>query len=393
MRKILIAMDSIRIGGIQTALVNMLRTIHYDKYDVTLLLFHYEDAYKEFLPKELKIKRLSPIINVMNYTGQEAKEKGVFTYLCKKFFALLCRIFGGNAVYGFLYKFIKKDDTIWDVAISYTNNISLRGTYFGVNKFVLEKVKAKEKVSWVHVDYEKLKMNHKINNREYRKFDKVIHVSEAAQKTFLQYLPELKNRTRVIYNIIDTQSLKEKAAEFTISEPKNEFTIITVSRLDENKNILDCLSVAKLLKDAGFTFKWFILGDGEQRKIIENRIEEWGLKDFVILKGYIKNPYPYIIRSDVMISTSKSESFGLAIAEAIALGIPAIAYYYPAAPEIIKQEENGYIVPSGDKETTFETVKRLLLEKELLENLKRNCNLESFSKNALMEIENVFDGK
>lgn len=370
MKKILIVMDSLRIGGVQTALINLLHAIDPEKYSVDLVLFHYQDSYRPSIPENINVIKMPFILDTMNYSGTEIKKATRIKWFVKKSMALLCRIFGSELIYSIVFLGVNELNCRYDVAISYSNNINNHSTYFGVNKFVLEKVKAKKKVTWLHVDYDAMNMFNSVNNSEYPKFDEIVHVSEAVREVFLNYFPELKQKSKVIYNLVNTSTIHDKAKQENFKRFQ-EFSIITVARLDQNKNVIEGLRVAKSLKDDGCLYKWLIIGDGPMKAELERYTTENGLTANILFLGYKDNPFPYVIQSDLYVSTSISESFGLSIIEANSLGVPALVKNYPAAKEIIDSGLNGYIVDSEDE--MYEILKSLITEPEKYNQLKKTC--------------------
>ncbi len=368
MKKILIGIDSLRIGGIQTALLNMLHEMDTNNYDITVKLFHYQEDYDELLPSNIKIEKSSAVLDIINLTAAEAKTKGIMIYAFRKLMALACRIFGANFVYSVILKKEKTNDE-YDIAISYTNNGNGKSVYFGMNKYILEKVKAKQKYAWVHVDYEALNMNTPQNNAEYKRFDKIVHVSQATQNKFLIYNPTLKDKCTVIYNFINPDRLRQLAG---VTQEHGIFTIVSVGRFDANKNMSACVSIGAELKRLNIPFKWVLVGNGPEYDFIQSKIVESDLQDSFVLVGNQKNPYTYIANADLYVSTSKTESFGLSIYEAISLEIPALAYSYPAVYEIISNGANGYIVNPNISEMT-EKIAMLAIQKNTYNSLKESC--------------------
>ena len=320
MKKILIGIDSLRIGGIQTALLNMLHEMDTDNYEITVKLFHYQDDYNALLPDNIKIEKSSAVLDTMNLTAAEAKTKGIIIYAFRKLLALACRVFGANFVYSVILRKEKANDE-YDIAISYTNNGNGKSVYYGMNKYILERVKAKQKFAWVHVDYEALNMNTPQNNAEYNRFDKIVHVSQATQNKFLIYNPTLKDKCTVIYNFINPNRLRQLAG---VVQEHEIFTIVSVGRFDANKNMSACVSIGAELKKLNISFKWVMVGDGPEYGYIQSKIAESELQESFVLVGSQKNPYTYIANADLYVSTSKTESFGLTNYEAISLGIPAL---------------------------------------------------------------------
>lgn len=371
MKRILFVIDSLRVGGIQTALINLLKKIDYDKYQIDLALFHYQDSYKKNIPAQVNIISMPFLLNTMNYSGDEVKSASIVCWIVKKTMALLCRILGSNFVYSRVLKKVPKLETQYDWAFSFTNNVNNKSTYFGVNKFVLENVKANRKATWLHVDYDAMNMNNELNNNEYRQFDEIIHVSEAVRNSFLRYLPELESRSSVIYNIIDENTVVEKSRRYEVPE-KDGFKLITVARLDQNKNVAEGLRIAQRLKNDGLQFTWLIIGDGPARNELEEFSRQHGLADCIEFLGYLDNPFPYVKNSNLYVSNSLSESFGLSIIEANTLGIPAVVRKYPAASEIIEDGKNGFI--AENEEEMYLIIKELIMDKQKYLAMHNTCN-------------------
>lgn len=390
MKKILIAMDSLRIGGVQTALINLLHAINPEKYSVDLVLFHYQDSYLPSIPEYINIIRMPYLLDTMNYSGAEIKNASCIKWIVKKSMALLCRIFGSELIYSIVFLGVSKLNCRYDVAISYSNNINNHSTYFGVNKFVLEKVRAQKKVTWLHVDYDAMNMFNPVNNNEYPKFDEIVHVSEAVRDVFLNHFPELKQKSKVIYNLVNTSTVHDKANRENFKRFQ-EFSIITVARLDQNKNLIEGLRAAKRLKDEGCLYKWLIIGDGPMKSELESYTRDNGLTSNILFLGYKDNPFPYVKQSDLYVSTSISESFGLSIIEANSLGVPAVVKNYPAAKEIIDNGLNGYIVDSEDE--MYEILKALITEPKKYDQLKKACKPKISDGETMMIFEEFIESE
>lgn len=370
--KILFVMDSLRIGGVQSAFLNMLKILDYNRYEVTVQLFHYDESYEQKLPATVSVRTMPFIIDAMNCSLLEARQKGIVAYIIKIIGAKLCRLFGANVIYRLLFKLSNRDNNTYDVAVSFNNNLSVKTTYFGCNMYVLDYVRAKHRLSWLHVDYEVMRMNTPINDSEYKRFDRIVHVSNACRNVFLKYNPDLQDKSVVAFNVIDPSVLFRKAKEVDNPIPHCVGTnIVTVARLDPNKNIMACLNVAKQLLAAGVDFNWYILGDGQDRQLVSDVISQNGLSDRVHLLGYISKPYSYISNADILVSTSLSESFGMVIFEATVLGTPVIANDYPALKEIVKHGGNGFIC-NTEKEI-FDSLYKMCTDKILYDNIKNNA--------------------
>ncbi len=366
-KKILFVIPSFKIGGIENALINMLEYFDYDKFDVYAFVFHYDEEQIKRVDPRVKILRGSALLNLTAMTMTDAKNAGLFPAIVRAIMAVLCKYIGAKPVFSFIFQFEKKIKDM-DIAISYSNNVNTNSTYYGSNLFVLKKVEANKKMAWLHVDYEAMNMNTAINNNEYRAFDEVIAVSKAVKELFLKYNPSMKDKTHVIYNVLP-KSGYGKLIEKTSSDEK---VILTVGRLDPNKNQLQCLAIADRLRSDDLKFKWLLVGDGEQKNEVQDSITRMNLQDYVEITGYTLDVNQYLQQADLFVSTSLSESYGMSIVEAQAVGLPVVVKDYPAAKEIV-DGTNGILVQDYDE--MYSQIKRLLTDDEAYTKLKNNTRV------------------
>ena len=160
-KRILIACNNLHIGGIQRSLANLLGEVS-DRYDVTLFLFYPEGEYS--VPKNVKIIRGNFFTRIMGMTQAEANRAGVPTRLWRGFWTVFTRIFGCGAAFRALCAFQRLDGE-YDAAVSFMQNSAYRFFYGGCNEFVINCVKAKRKISFVHCDFEHYYGNNAYNRR------------------------------------------------------------------------------------------------------------------------------------------------------------------------------------------------------------------------------------
>ncbi len=128
-----------------------------------------------------------------------------------------------------------------------------------------------------------------------------------------------------------------------------DYLFCTVSRLAKEKNLyfqlegLACLK--RLLRKEGKTFRHIMIGDGPERKELMRRIQELGLTENVILLGNVDNTEikNYQAASELFLFTSKSETQGIVLLEAMAVSNPVIAVEASGVRDVIKNGENGYL--------------------------------------------------
>ncbi|MFN3309580.1 MAG: glycosyltransferase, partial [Anaerolineales bacterium] len=102
-----------------------------------------------------------------------------------------------------------------------------------------------------------------------------------------------------------------------------------------------------------------IIGSGPLEPSLSRLIHQLNLADSVFLLGFQENPYEWLAQADFFILTSLWESLSLALMEAMALGLPAIATATGGTPELITHLENGYLIPPNSPQALADAVEYL----------------------------------
>jgi glycosyltransferase involved in cell wall biosynthesis len=108
-----------------------------------------------------------------------------------------------------------------------------------------------------------------------------------------------------------------------------------------------------------------LIGDGPQRPVVERTIAECGLRDRVELAGFVDDPYPLLARAGAFVLPSAAEACPMALLQAMATGLPAIASAAGGIPEIVRHEVDGLLVPTGDDTALRGALRRLAMDAEL----------------------------
>jgi len=158
-----------------------------------------------------------------------------------------------------------------------------------------------------------------------------------------------------IYNGIDTEyfednfSVEERSAlRNSFGFSKKNFVIGICAALRPEKKHLDLLEAVRKIKVQGVEVKLIIIGDGPQRGEIESYISVSGLTLDVAITGFQADVRPFIAACDVIALVSQTETFSLAILEAMSMGKPIVASDIGGATEQIEQGETGFLFESGD---------------------------------------------
>ncbi|GLU99228.1 glycosyltransferase family 4 protein [Megamonas funiformis] len=193
--------------------------------------------------------------------------------------------------------------------------------------------------------------------------DKIIAVSEFSRKSAIKegFLAE---KIQVIYNGVDTDKFKPNRQNKNLLRkkyniPQEAFTMIIVSRIKNlrNKGHQHLLDV---LKNYEVSKKWHlvVIGKGKGFSDLKKKIKEYHLQDRVHLLGHKTDVENYIDIADVMVLPSYFETFGLVLAEGMAMEKPAVAFKVGGVPEVIEDNKTGFVV---DYDNDDELVEKLAI--------------------------------
>ena len=203
--------------------------------------------------------------------------------------------------------------------------------------------------------------NHKFN---LLKSDKYILLSN----TFKKYLPQ-NDKIMAINN-----PLSYMREEFNGTK---ENMVIHVGRLSEpNKRVLLSLKIWSIVADKHPDWKYYIVGDGEDRGLIENFIQDNNIPN-VVLTGKTES-LQYYKRAKILIMTSAFEGWGLVINEAMQNNcVPIVMYYFDSLPDIIADQENGFISPNNDIEVFADKLDRLMSDEMMWADMSKKAYIST----------------
>ena len=151
-------------------------------------------------------------------------------------------------------------------------------------------------------------------------------------------------QTVTITNPIDVDVTRQKALEYTpdFDAPY----ILSVGRLVPFKNIpLLVEAYAYAREHFALTLPLVIVGDGKDRKNVEEKIDQHGLRAYVTMTGKLPNPYPWMKHADLFILSSKVEGLGMVLLEAMACGTNVVATDSSSGVRTVLQEETTDFAP------------------------------------------------
>ena len=159
---------------------------------------------------------------------------------------------------------------------------------------------------------------------------------------------------KVIYNIINKENVIRRAQEFKI-ETDNVFYFVAIGSLIPVKGFDKLIEAANILNLQGYNFKIDIIGEGKEKHKLEKLIKKYKLLNIVRLKGFQKNPYPYLNACDVFVMTSLSEAFPTVLCEAMTLGKAVVTTNCSGCRELVNNGEFGLMA-----DQSIENIARLM---------------------------------
>lgn len=367
-KKILFMVSSMNIGGVEKSLLSLLAVIPKEKYEITILTLDKKGGFLEYIPNNVKLieaewfKYIKPII--MD-SPQNIIKRYIKNYEFLKILSFIYSYFKSKKTndryiyYKHVLKSIPECKEKYDAAIAYAGPTEI------IDAYISRKVKAEKKIAWVHFDISKHKINKKLYNNLYERFNKIFAVSNECKKKLDEIIPAVRNKSEVLLNIVSEDLINEMSeSNIDFDDNYKGIKIITVGRLSKEKGQdLAIKTLAKLKKDR-YDVKWYCIGEGNSRREFEQLIKEYNLENNFLLLGSTSNPYPYIKNADIYVQTSRHEGYCLTLAEAKALNKPIVTTDFIGAYEQIKNNENGIIVSCNENDLA-DAIRKLIDEKEI----------------------------
>lgn len=321
------------IGGLEKITVLLANQLS-DVYDVDLISFSENKGHYQLNPK----------LNVIEKNIKYSFFEKVFKKICKNVFRI--NRFSHYKEVSFLDNILKSNH--YDVIIASDGDQCM-----SVNDTIKYQEKPIKFISWMHNDYDVY------FNKYFRQYkDKLAdslssssYVVTLTNKNQDEYAIHNKNTIR-IYNPLTLDFPKQ-------SSLKNK-EIIFVSRLVKEQKGLDFLiNIATRLRHTDWKIR--IVGEGKDSCWLESAVKAHDLQDVVILHGAVtENIQELYANASIFVSTSRWEGFGLVITEAMACGLPVVAFENSGPNEILSQGDYGILVPQYDTNVFANSLQELI---------------------------------
>lgn len=328
-KKIIFIIESFIVGGAEKMLIDIVNHLDPSLYDITVCsIYKYSvyPYYERYFDKPFKEHiHYKYIINNHKHLYYRFS-----SYILNHFPSIFYRILIGDQ-YDTVIAFYEGQPT------HLVGSASIKG----------------KKIAWLHTltEYsQKNKTNESLLNEKkiYQVFDQIVAISKSVLESFDAKFQIQKQKYSIIYNSIDTSTINLKKNEIinhSLIQKINRPLFISVGRMTQVKGYDRIIKVASKLKEKNYSFTWWIIGDGGEKKKLQEEIENNKLTSNIILLGHQSNPYFFMKQADCFVSASYIEGLNITLLEAMSLNIPVLVSDIPAHKEVLsyKNTLGGYL--------------------------------------------------
>ncbi|MGL5458407.1 MAG: glycosyltransferase [Cetobacterium sp.] len=395
-KNIVIRSGSLRMGGLERVLIEMLQNLNINKYNISLIIEDNsgkENIFLSQVPEYIDIYFIKPENLIKKTHYHRERKKNIYHKIMYNLYMTIEHYFVIKRTKEILEEIEKKYGKV-DVFLDYD---------WGDRRYV-EKLKIKRKIVWIHNSVPKLlKKESKIIRfgKNLAKYDTVVAICDDMKKELEDIYPYLKGKIKRIYNPFNFKRILDLSEDMSqLNDQQKELIkdeyIVAVSRLDTiQKDYATLIKGYKLAIENGVKEKLYIVGDGSDRKKIEKLIEESELEKNIVLIGKTTNPYVWMKRSKLFVHSSNYEGLPTVLIEAMICGKVVISSNCPTGPyEILKGGQSGVLFTVGDYKALSVGLQNLLnnsLELEKYEKTIKKRVLEFRSDLVIKQYEGVID--
>ena len=335
-KKIIFVTEALWLGGIEISLVNVLKNMDYDRYDVTVLaLRNYRDLESQ-IPAQCRLIIADRLTETYRYLRlfklmEEPQHATKFRRFIWKVLCLLLKA-PEAALWARHIRAIFSGEH-FDTAVIYDNRTA---------ETVVRGIPADRYLMFYHQGV----MSHAYHDHYgWKKAEKIIAVSDPIAEKLRAFMPKYAGKVMTISNLIDVAAIREKSrAEADVTFDDAKIKLVSCGRLSKEKGMHIALDACAILKERGFdNFAWYIIGGGREMEALKQQLRDLHIEDRVFLLGQKSNPFPYLRQADIFVQTSLFESYGLSLAEAMVLGLPVVSTRTDGAAALTENGKLGLL--------------------------------------------------
>ncbi len=371
-KRLLFVINTLSRAGAENALMELLKKLNGQEYEIYLYVLTGQGELVDQLPDYVRL--LNPVFDTQSVLTGKGRVK-LIKKVCQSFVRngkIMDKLQYAvrNLVSMVKEKRVQADKLFWRILSDGADrfdlcfDLAMAWIEGGSVYYVADHVKAQKKASLIHIDYENAGYTRAMDQDCFREFSNIFAVSEETKKHFLNVYPEYAGKLEVFHNIVDQDLICLKAREKGgFSDGYKGFRILSVGRLTWQKGFDMAIEAMKLLKEKNYRIRWYVLGEGEQKKILQKKIQSLGLEADFLLLGQADNPYPYYAQADLYVHATRYEGKSIAVQEAQTLGCAVIASDCNGNREQVEDGKDGILCRLTPKDIA-EKIEELYLSEE-----------------------------
>lgn len=314
-KKVAVLLPWLKMGGTNKIALNFIKELS-EYCEVTLILSEKSGELLEELPSNINLI-IDQMADFRKMFFKDIKKCRVVSSVKDIIYYAKIRM-GKDSIDNYRYIVERSGqicDTEFDCAISYHGQSPERLLN------LLYRINSKKRVVWIHGEMSFSEEKCHRLRKYYQKIDHFFFVSNPTKESFAKVIPFDKTKSTVYYNPIDKQDILAKAnSECELQFSDEYINLLTVGRVSSEKGQDMIPAITKNLIDLGHKVCWYVVGDGDMRSKVEQRIRECQVEENVVLLGVKTNPYCYMKNCDIYVQPSYTEGYSTTICEAAMLG-------------------------------------------------------------------------
>ena len=347
MKKILFLIHDLGQGGAEKVLVNLVNHMDRSKFDISVTVLFGGGVNEQFLEPDIHFHAVFPRMIPGNSRWMKLLTPAQLHRLCVK--------------------------ETYDIEVAYLEGPSARvisGCGDPNTKLA----------AWIHIELHSAKKaarsfrTYRESEKSYRRFDKIVAVSEYVKKHFWKLYPSVAEPL-VLFNTNNSAQITASATDESANSVflSKEIRLVGVGKLLPTKGFDRIVRIHKRLRDEGYPVHTYLLGKGPDREMLERFVQDNRLTDTVTFLGYQTNPYKYVSRCDLFVCASFAEGFSTAATEALILGVPVCTVEVSGMKEMLGEHNEYGVVTENSEEALYEGIKPLLDDPALLAHYKKKA--------------------
>ncbi|HLS30594.1 MAG TPA: glycosyltransferase [Flavobacteriaceae bacterium] len=358
--------NNLASGGAEKVLVNLVNHIDKTKYNITLRTLMDVGENRQYL---------SDTVTYKSIFKKSFKGINYLHYLPKRYIY-------NKVAYG-----------QFDVIVVYLHGV--------LTKIVANAPSKQKTIAYLHANMQNSPFIKSFKSTEklqscFKTYNAIVSVSKSVEDSF-KAVSGIEENLHVIYNTFDVAHIKAKATEKLDLEYEQhgKLKLCAVGSLNKIKGFDRLINaLGRIKKEGKSDFILNIIGKGPEKNYLQQLIKEHNLQKNIFLIGFKSNPYKYIAKSDLFVSSSLSEGFSSVVAESVILGVPVFTTDTPGMKEILGENNEYGIIVENNEKALYTGLKKLIQDRSLLKEYKQRVKMRSsfFStQKAVKEVEDLLN--